>query len=154
MKELTLAQVLALPINLAKELNAQQLTAIEINKILSESDMFCEFKGPFMSDVKAKYKFCDTVSVEHYEETQQPDGTWLISLNAAVLPDSNISVYIRVLTSSVKKALKYNACEKKGSVKLKGDLDLYVSGPTLFDSEGCEPKPVTLAVVITVIDFL
>ena len=154
MKELSLTQVLALPIKIAKELNAKQLTASEIDKILSELDILDEYKGPFTSDVAAKHKFCDTVKVDHYNEAQQPDGTWLITLNTAILPDSNIGVYIRVHTNSSKKALKYAACAKKGSVTLKGDLDLYVCGPILFTTEENELKNITLAVAITVIDFL
>lgn len=66
-----------------------------------------------------------------------------------------MSLYVRVLTSGIKRKLKYHSYENGTEIKLKGDLDVFVDGPMSFlDEADGSMKVANIAVVITIIDIL
>ncbi len=155
-KEVTLAQALSLPIAISENILDKNLPIDETLKTVEKEGLLNEFKGPYCSGVKASYIFNDTITVQHFNEGKQPDGTYLITYVYKYIDKYKMSVYVRVLTSGIKRTLKYHRYPSGTKLKIKGDLDMYVCGPLCFDgdSHSVPDKMANVAVTITIIDIL
>ncbi len=151
--ELTLRETLEKPIAFAKMIQEQNLSQAEISRALSKTELFDAYKGPFCAGTRANYMFNDTIKVTSFKEEKQPEGNYLITYNLSHYPSCNLGVYIRVLTSPLKRRLKYRHFSYGHRLNLKGQLDLLVCGPMVFGSNSENPTAVSLAVAITVIDL-
>lgn len=151
--ELTLREVLEKPIAFAEMIQKQNMRPAEISRALSETELFDPYKGPFHAGIHANYTFNDTIKVTSFKEDKQPEGSYLITYNLSHYPGCNLGVYVRVLTSRMKRFLKYRHFPHGHRLKLKGQLDMLVTGPMVFGSHSENPTAVSLAVAITVIDL-
>ncbi len=151
--ELTMRQVLEKPIAFAKMIAEKNMSQAEISKALSDTELFDPYKGPFCAGTRANYMFNDTIKVTSFKEEKLPEGTYLITYNLSHYSSCNLGVYIRVLTTRLKRHLKYRHFAYGHRLKLKGQLDLLVSGPMVFGANSENPTAVTLAAAITVIDL-
>lgn len=155
-KEVALVSLLSLPFSLAKNSMEKDLPIDDVLKMAEAEGLFDEYKGPFCSDIEASCVFNDTITVNCFEESKQPDGTYLITYVYKYIEEYKISLCVRVLTSALKKNLKYREFDNGTKLKIKGDLNMFVSGPMLFsglkDSE--ENKSSLMSVVVTIIDIL
>ena len=156
MKEVKMAEILSKPLALSKEIVERDLPVDEALKAFEESGLLNEYKGPFMSGVQASYIFNDTITVNCFDESKQPDGTYLITYMRKYIDDYKMSLYVQVLTSALKRKLKYHCFKNGTKIKIKGKLDMYISGPISF-TDGNDVIPTRTAnvgVAVTIIDFL
>ena len=156
MKEVKLAEVLSVPLKFSKKILDNKLPVREALRALEESGVTSEYKGPFMSGVTASCILNDTITVNCFQETKQPDGTYLITYVYKYIEEYSLALHIRVLTSAIKRKLKYHKYDDGAKVKIKGNLDMYISGPISFDSDDdfLPDKMANIGVAITIIDFL
>lgn len=156
MKEVKLAEVLSVPLKFSKKILENKLPLSEALKALDESGVISEYKGPFMSDVKASCVLNDIITVNYYQESKQPDGTYLITYVYKYFEEYKLALHVRVLTSALKRKLKYHKYDCGTQLKIKGDLDMCVSGQICFDSDDdfSPDKMANIGVAITIIDFL